>query len=153
MLEFLKRAAPWLLAAVMFAGGYHTANNKWEAKVNAEYTSNLKASEDTRLAVQAEVDKVSKRFQDEMSSLEGSTDRIIADLQSDNKRLRVKVNTSGLTESDVSRCFPNGRVELHPELDERDAKRLIAIGVKGDKWIKALQDTVRALQQDKEVTN
>ena len=34
MLEFLKRAAPWLLAAVMFAGGYHTANNKWEAKAS-----------------------------------------------------------------------------------------------------------------------
>ena len=36
MLEFLKRAAPWLLAAVMFAGGYYTANNMWVAKVNAE---------------------------------------------------------------------------------------------------------------------
>lgn len=142
MLEFLKRAAPWLLAAVMFAGGYHTANNKWEAKVNAEYTSNLKASEDTRLAVQAEVDKVSKRFQDEMSSLEGSTDRIIADLQSDNKRLRVRVNTSGLTESDVSRCFTNGRVELHPET----SKSLIRITQEADLKEKALQDTIRRLQ-------
>ena len=142
MLEFLKRAAPWLLAAVMFAGGYHTANNKWEAKVNAEYTSNLKASEDTRLAVQAEVTKVSKRFQDEMSSLEGSTDRIIADLQSDNKRLRVKVNTSGLTESDISRCFPNGRVELHPAT----SKSLIRIAQEADLKEKALQDTIRRLQ-------
>lgn len=142
MLEFLKRAAPWLLAAVMFAGGYHTANNKWEAKVNAEYTSNLKASEDTRLAVQAEVNKVSKRFQDEMSSLEGSTDRIIADLQSDNKRLRVKVNTSGLTESDISRCFSNGRVELHPET----SKSLIRITQEADLKEKALQDTIRRLQ-------
>lgn len=142
MLEFLKRAAPWLLAAVMFAGGYHTANNKWEAKVNAEYTSNLKASEDTRLAVQAEVNKVSKRFQDEMSSLEGSTDRIIADLKSDNKRLRVRVNTSGLTESDVSRCFTNGRVELHPET----SKSLIRITQEADLKEKALQDTIRRLQ-------
>ncbi|WMM35659.1 Rz-like lysis protein [Escherichia phage pO91] len=142
MLEFLKRAAPWLLAAVMFAGGYHTANNKWEAKVNAEYTSNLKASEDTRLAVQAEVNKVSRRFQDEMSSLEGSTDRIIADLQSDNKRLRVKVNTSGLTESDISRCFPNGRVELH----ESTSRSLIEITQKADLKEKALQDTIRRLQ-------
>lgn len=142
MLEFLKRAAPWLLAAVMFAGGYHTANNKWEAKVNAEYTSNLKASEDTRLAVQAEVNKVSKRFQDEMSSLEGSTDRIIADLNRDNKRLRVKVNTSGLTESDISRCFHNGRVELHPET----SKSLIRIAQEADIKEKALQDTIRRLQ-------
>lgn len=142
MLEFLKRAAPWLLAAVMFAGGYHTANNKWEAKVNEEYTSNLKASENTRLAVQAEVNKVSKRFQDEMSSLEGSTDRIIADLNRDNKRLRVKVNTSGITESDISRCFPNGRVELHPET----SKSLIRIVQEADLKEKALQDTIRRLQ-------
>lgn len=142
MLEFLKRASTWLLAAVMFAGGYHTANNKWEAKVNAEYTSNLKASEDTRIAVQAEVNKVSKRFQDEMSSLEGSTDRIIADLNRANKRLRVKVNTSGLTESDVSRCFPNGRIELHPET----SKSLIRITQEADLKEKALQDTIRRLQ-------
>ncbi|QNH91758.1 endopeptidase [Escherichia phage TM1] len=26
--QMFKRAAPWLLAAVMFAGGYHTANSK-----------------------------------------------------------------------------------------------------------------------------
>lgn len=142
MLEFLKRAAPWLLAAVMFAGGYHTANNKWEAKVNAEYISNLKASEDTRLAVQAEVNKVSAEWQDKVSSLEGSTDRIIDDLNRDNKRLRVKVNTSGLTESGVSRCFPNGRVELHPET----SKSLIRITQEADLKEKALQDTIRRLQ-------
>lgn len=148
-LTFIERVAPWLVAGLLFASGYWVADNKWEAKVNEEYTSNLKASEDTRLAVQAEVNKVSKRFQDEMSSLEGSTDRIIADLQSDNKRLRIRVKpTSGTTQSD-GRCVIDG----YAELDERDAKRLIAIGVKGDKWIKALQDTVRALQQDKEVTH
>ena len=81
-----------------------------------------------------------------MSSLEGSTDRIIADLQSDNKRLRIRVKpTSGTTQSD-GRCVIDGSAEL----DERDAKRLISIGLKGDKWIKALQDTIRELQQDKE---
>lgn len=140
--QIFKRAAPWLLAAVMFAGGYHTANNKWEAKVNAEYTSNLKASEDTRLAVQAEVNKVSKRFQDEMSSLEGSTDRIIADLKSDNKRLRVRVKpTSGTTQSD-GRCVIDDRVELHPET----SKSLIRITQEADLKEKALQDTIRRLQ-------
>lgn len=142
MLEFLKRAAPWLLAAVMFAGGYHTANNKWEAKVSNEYITKLEARESQRAAVQGELDKVSAEWQDKMSSLEGSTDRIIADLNRDNKRLRVKVNTSGLTESDVSRCFPNGRVELHPET----SKSLIRITQEADLKEKALQDTIRRLQ-------
>lgn len=142
MLEFLKRAAPWLLAAVMFAGGYHTANNKWEAKVNDEYITKLEARENQRATVQAEIDKVSAEWQDKMSALEGSTDRIIADLNRDNKRLRVKVNTSGRTESDISRCFPNGRVELHPET----SKSLIRITQEADLKEKALQDTIRRLQ-------
>lgn len=142
MLEFLKRAAPWLLAAVMFAGGYHTANNKWEAKVNDEYITKLEARENQRATVQAEIDKVSAEWQDKVSALEGSTDRIIDDLNRDNKRLRVRVNTSGLTESDVSRCFPNGRVELHPET----SKSLIRITQEADLKEKALQDTIRRLQ-------
>ena len=142
MLEFLNRAAPWLLAAVMFAGGYHTANNKWEAKVNDEYITKLEARENQRATVQAEIDKVSAEWQDKMSALEGSTDRIIDDLNRDNKRLRVRVNTSGLTESDVSRCFPNGRVELHPET----SKSLIRITQEADLKEKALQDTIRRLQ-------
>lgn len=142
MLEFLKRAAPWLLAAVMFAGGYHTANNKWEAKVNDEYITKLEARENQRATIQAEIDKVSAEWQDKVSALEGSTDRIIDDLNRDNKRLRVRVNTSGLTESDVSRCFPNGRVELHPET----SKSLIRITQEADLKEKALQDTIRRLQ-------
>lgn len=149
MLKLLRQAVPWLVAGLLFCSGYWVADNKWEAKVNNEYITKLEATEQSRRSVQSEVNKVSKRFQDEMSSLEGSTDRIIADLQSDNKRLRIRVKpTSGPTQSD-GRCIIDG----YAELDERDAKRLIAIGVKGDKWIKALQDTVRALQQDKEVTH
>lgn len=142
MLEFLKKAAPWLLAAVMFAGGYHTANNKWEAKVNDEYITKLEARENQRATVQAEINKVSAEWQDKMSALEGSTDRIIDDLNRDNKWLRVRVNTSGLTKSDVSRCFPNGRVELHPET----SKSLIRITQEADLKEKALQDTIRRLQ-------
>lgn len=142
MLELLRKALPWLAAGLLFCSGYWVADTKWEAKVNAEYISNIKASEDTRLAVQAEVNKVSAEWQDKMSALEGSTDRIIADLNRDNKRLRVKVNTSGLTEHYISRCFPNGRVELHPET----SKSLIRITQEADLKEKALQDTIRRLQ-------
>lgn len=142
MLELLRRCAPWLVAGLLFCSGYWVADNKWEAKVNNEYITKLEARENQRAAVQGEIDKVSKDWQDKMSALEGSTDRIIADLNSDNKRLRVKVNTSGLTESDISRCFPNGRVELHPET----SKSLIRIAQEADLKEKALQDTIRRLQ-------
>ncbi len=142
MLEFLKRAAPWLLAAVMFAGGYHTANNKWEAKVNEEYITKLEARESQRTAIQARVAEVSAEWQDKMYALEGSTDRVINDLNRDNKRLLVKVKTSGLSEPDYSRCFPDGRVELHPET----SKSLIRITQEADLKEKALQETIRRLR-------
>lgn len=142
MLELLRRCAPWLVAGLLFCSGYWVADNKWEAKVSNEYITKLEARENQRSAVQGEIDKVSAEWQDKMSALEGSTDRIIADLNRDNKRLRIRVNTSGLTESDVSRCFPNGRVELHPET----SKSLIRITQEADLKEKALQDTIRRLQ-------
>lgn len=142
MLKLLRQTVPWLVAGLLFCSGYWVADNKWEAKVNDEYITKLEARENQRAAVQGEIDKVSKDWQDKMSALEGSTDRIIADLNRDNKRLRVRVNTSGLTEPDVSRCFPNGRVELHPET----SKSLIRITQEADLKEKALQDTIRRLQ-------
>ncbi len=142
MLELLRRCVPWLVAGLLFCSGYWVADNKWEAKVNNEYITKLEARENQRAAVQGELDKVSAEWQDKMSALEGSTDRIIADLNRDNKRLRVRVNTSGLIESDVSRCFPNGRVELHPET----SKSIIRITQEADLKEKALQDTIRRLQ-------
>lgn len=142
MLKLLRQAVPWLVAGLLFCSGYWVADNKWEAKVSNEYITKLEARENQRSAVQGEINKVSAEWQDKMSALEGSTDRIIADLNRDNKRLRVKVNTSGLTESDISRCFPNGRVELHPET----SKSLIRIAQEADLKEKALQDTIRRLQ-------
>ena len=149
MLEFTKRIVPYLVAIMVFAFGWHLGSQstdaKWKEEVQNEYVKKQTARAETQKAI----DAVSAKYQADLEGLEGSTDRIIADLQSDNKRLRIRVKpTSGTTQSD-GRCVIDG----YAELDERDAKRLIAIGVKGDKWIKALQDTVRALQQDKEVTH
>lgn len=141
-LTFIKRVVPWLVAGLLFASGYWVADNKWEAKVNEEYITKLEARESQRTAIQARVDEVSAEWQDKMSSLEGSTDRIINDLNRDNRRLRVKVNTSGISESDYSRCFPDGRVELHPET----SKSLIRITQEADLKEKALQDTIRRLR-------
>lgn len=146
MLELLRRALPWLAAGFLFCSGYWVADNKWEAKVNAEYITKLQAEDRTRTSVQREVSRISADYQDKLAAMEGSTDRVIADLNRDNKRLRVKVKpTSGTVQAD-GRCLIDG----YAELDERDSKRLIAVGLKGDAWIKALQDTIRKLQQEKE---
>lgn len=142
LLAIVKRIAPWVLAGMLFGLGWHLGSDsmdaKWKQEVHNEYIKRVEAT----ASAQRAINEISAKYQEDLASLEGSTDRIIADLQSDNKRLRVKVNTSGLTESDISRCFPNGRVELHPET----SKSLIRITQEADLKEKALQDTIRRLQ-------
>lgn len=144
MLQFLKRAAPWFFAALLFASGWHMGSNskdaEWKEVIHNEYVKRTEATRST----QAAVDKISAKYQEDLAALEGSTDRIISDLRSDNKRLRVRVKTTGSTQSQCGRV-PDGRAEL----DERDAKRILAVTQKGDAWIKALQDTIRELQKEK----
>ena len=142
LLAIVKRIAPWVLAGMLFGLGWHLGSDsmdaKWKQEVHNEYIKRVDATASTQRAI----NEISAKYQEDLASLEGSTDRIIADLNRDNKRLRVKVNTSGLTEQDSSRCFPNGRVELHPET----SKSLIRIAQEADLKEKALQDTIRRLQ-------
>lgn len=142
LLAIVKRIAPWVLAGMLFGLGWHLGSDsmdaKWKQEVHNEYIKRVEATASTQRAI----NEISAKYQEDLASLEGSTDRIIADLNRDNKRMRVKINTSGLTESDVSRCFPNDRVELHPET----SKSLIRITQEADLKEKALQDTIRRLQ-------
>lgn len=144
MLRFLKLVAPWLCAALLFASGYNIGSNakdaEWKEVVHNEYVKRTEATATT----QREVDAISARYQEEIAALEGSTDRVINDLRRDNKRLSVRVKTTRGTKG-INRCEPDGRAEL----DDRDAKRILAVTQKGDAWIKALQDTIRELQKEK----
>jgi hypothetical protein len=115
---------------------------KWKQEVQNEYVKRVEAAKSTQRAV----DAVSTRYQEDLAALEGSTDRIISDLRSDNKRLRVRVKNTGASDGQC-RFEPDGRAEL----DDRDAKRIIAVTQKGDAWIRALQDTIRELQRKQEI--
>lgn len=111
----------WLLALLitfgLVAGGYwagaHNTSNDYERRILNEYITTQQASENQRSAVQASLDETAKEHQEELAGIEGSTDRIIADLRKSNNGLRVKLATSGASEG-VSRCEPDGRAELHP---------------------------------------
>lgn len=144
MLLFLKRAAPWFFAALLFASGWHMGSNskdaEWKEVIQNEYVKRVEATASTQRAI----DEISTKYQEDIAALEGSTDRIISDLHNDNKRLRVRIKTTGNTQG-VSRCEPDGRAEL----DDRDAKRILAVTQRGDAWIKALQDTIKELQKEK----
>lgn len=143
MLEFTKRIVPYLVAIMVFAFGWHLGSQstdaKWKEVIQNEYVSKQTA----RVQTQAALDEISAKYQADLEGLEGSTDRVIADLRSDNKRLRVQVKPTSVPAGPDGRCLVDGEVELH----EATARRLIEITQKADLKEKALQDTIRKLQR------
>lgn len=146
MLQFLRKLIPWVLAGVLFGLGWHlgsdSMDSKWKQEVHNEYVKRVEATASTQRAL----NEISAKYQEDLAALEGSTDRIISDLRSDNKRLRVRVKTTGTSDGKCG-FEPDGRAEL----DDRDAKSIIAVTQRGDAWIRALQDTIRELQHKQEV--
>lgn len=142
MLKFLQKAIPWFFAALLVVVGYTTGvketNAKWDREVHSEY---IKKDEAKRLQ-QSALSDIARKYQGDIEALEGSTDRVINDLRVDNKRLLVKVKASSQPSGPSGRCEFNGEAELDPE----SAKEIIQVTQRGDKWIEALQDTVRVLQ-------
>lgn len=142
MLEFTKKLVPWLWTIMVFAFGWHygsqSTDANWKEVVHNEYVQKQEATQSTQRAV----GEISAKYQADLEGLEGSTDRIIADLRSDNKRLRVSIKpTTGQLQGD-GRCLVDGPVELH----ETTSRRLIEITEKADLKERALQETIRKLQ-------
>lgn len=146
LLAIVKRTVPWVLAGMLFGWGWQlgadSMDAKWKQEVQNEYVKRVEATASTQRAL----NEISDKYQEDLAALEGSTDRIISDLRSDNKRLRVRVKTTGTADGKCG-FEPDGRAEL----DDRDAKRIIAVTQKGDAWIRALQDTIRELQRKQEI--
>lgn len=146
MLQFLRKLIPWVLAGVLFGWGWHlgsdSMDSKWKQEIQNEYIKKVEATKSTQRAV----DEISAKYQEDLAALEGSTDRIISDLRSNNKRLLVRIKTTGTSDGKCG-FEPDGRAEL----DDRDAKRILAVTQRGDAWIRALQDTIRELQRNREI--
>ena len=143
MLEFLRKLVPWVLAGMLFGCGWQlgadSMDAKWKQEVQSEYVKRVEATASTQRAI----NEISAKYQEDLAALEGSTDRIISDLRSDNKRLRVRVKPTSVAAGPDGRCLVDGSVELH----EATARSLIAITQKADLKEKALQDTIRKLQR------
>lgn len=143
MVQWLRKLLPVILAGALFGYGWHSGaesmDTKWKEEVRREYVKKSKATAET----QAAVDRISKDYQARLMALESSTDKLVTDLRGDNKRLRVRVKQLSATAEGTCRCEPDGRAEL----DDRDAKRILAVTQKADAWIRALQETIRKLQE------
>lgn len=148
MLELLKKALPFLLAVCLFASGWYIGSDRkdseWKEVVHNEYVTKAEARKDK----QASIDKVSAKYQDDLAALQGSTDRIIDDLSRDNKRLRVNVCAPGTARGLNGRCESYVSVELH----ESTVRSLVEITKKADLKERALQDTIRKMQNKQKET-
>lgn len=145
MLKLLRSALPWVLAGTLFMGGWHLglSNERanWKEVIQNEYIERTAATE----ATQVEINRVSQEYQDELAALEGSTDRMLNDLRGSNKWLSVRVKTlTGQLTAD-GRCEFDGRAELH----EADAKRIIGITQAADAHVRALQRTIKEIQNER----
>lgn len=147
MLDFLKRITPWLAAVMLYMAGYSLGYDKAETHykevMHNEYVTKQIATQRTQQAVA----QVSEEYQDTLAGIEGSTDRIIADLRSDNKRLRVKLKP----QAGVVRGDGGCESASTGELDESTSRRLIGITQRGDAQIEALIKTVKELQAERNV--
>lgn len=158
MLNFKRIAIAAVLSVAALTGSYQigkaigSANEKatQQEVLKNDYIKKSEAAIKQHNAVQSALDAIGKKHADDMAGLEGSSDSIIAGLNADNKRLRVKLkNTTGAT-SGSGQCVPT--VDGKAELDDSTSKRLIGITEQGDRWIENLQDTVRVLQSRLEAT-
>lgn len=142
MLELLKRLAPAIVLVLAFSFGMYvgsvTKDNEWKEEVHNEYVTKNEA----RASTQREVDAVSKKYQEDYAALEGSTDGVINELSRDNKRLRANACAPGSARGSNGRCESYVSVELH----ESTVKSLVRITESADLKEKALQDTIRKLQ-------
>ena len=142
MLELLKRLAPAIVLVLAFSFGMYvgsvTKDNEWKEEVHNEYVTKNEA----RASTQREVDAISKKYQEDYAALEGSTDGVINELSRDNKRLRANACAPGSARGSNGRCESYVSVELH----ESTVKSLVRITESADLKEKALQDTIRKLQ-------
>ena len=145
MLYFLKKAAPWSVAAMLYTAGYSLGYDKaefhYKEVMHNEYVTKQIATQRTQQAVA----QISEEYKDTLAGIEGSTDRIIADLRSDNKRLRVKLKPQAGVIKSEGECESASTGEL----DESTSRRLIGITQRGDAQIEALIKTVKELQAER----
>lgn len=133
-----------IIMLINYKLGYDRCNTKWNKRILNEYITKQEATQKT----QEKISKISKDYQEKLSEIEGSTDRIINDLRTSDKQLRVKLSkNSTRKQQNNCGCLTDGKAELDPEF----SRRIIGITQRGDLWIEALQDTIRQMQNQQEV--
>ena len=127
-----------LLVISIYNKGHESGYNKRQVEVIKLEQEYVKKLDLLNVVAQRRLDEVSRGYQQELQDLQTSTSNIIDKLNSDNKRLYVRIKSTS-----NSNCSHRPESSYRAELDEATTRKLIEITKRGDAWIKALQDTLK----------
>ncbi|ARV77567.1 endopeptidase [Pasteurella phage vB_PmuP_PS07] len=141
---FNKHTVIWFLGVLLVSLVYHTGYKSGTAKMQTEIQNVHKRyqSETERLTKEKQqvLNEISKKYQEDLQQVKSEADATIANLTKSNQRLYVKLKS---LPSDHNGASYRPIVDGKAELDDSTARSLIEITKRGDKWIEALQESLR----------
>ena len=138
-----KAVGAFLVLAFVWFSGYSHRDHKADLEALAQRNEYLTQLEEERTTLQGELNEITTRWNQETAQRPSDTADLVADLRDRNIRLRVQLaDTVVASVTGDSEPSADGRAELHPDA----AAFLIGEAQRADSQVKALQNTVRALQ-------
>ena len=145
----LKEIVMWVFlllvgAGIIYAKGYSDSTETHTKKLNEAQIELLNQKEAHRVQLQETQSALEAEWRQKNALVQSAAARTVDELRSSNVRLSVKladVTVASVTGGD--QCRADGRAELHRETSEF----LIGEAQRADSQVKALQATIRNLQE------
>lgn len=145
----LKEIVMWVFLLLAAAGLIYVKGRTDEAeahtkKLNDAQIALMKQKEEHRVQLQETQSKIESEWRQKNQLVASAAARTVDELRGSNIRLSVKLADATVASvTDGNQCRANGRAELHRETSEF----LIGEAQRADAQVKALQATIRNLQE------
>lgn len=140
-------------------GAHYGYNNGYDVKDKeaTQALTTIKLEGEKKLTAlqkekQNEVNQIKTDYDSKLQDLQKSTDTTIANLNSDNVRLRIQIKRSS-NSANTDQCSIAGQSNDYAELSEGSSRYLISQAIKADEWIKHLQALVLELNKQLQEKN
>lgn len=145
----LKEIVMWVFlllvaAGLIYAKGYEDSTETHTKKLNEAQIALMKQKEEHRVQLQETQGKIEGEWRQKNQLVASAAARTVDELRGSNIRLSVKLADATIASvTDGNQCRADGRAELHRETSEF----LIGEAQRADAQVKALQATIRNLQE------
>lgn len=145
----LKEIVMWVFLLLAAAGLIYVKGRTDEAeahtkKLNEAQIELLRLKEEHRVQLQETQSHIEAEWRQKNALVTSAASRTVDELRGSNIRLSVKLADATVASvTDSNQCRADGRAELHRETSEF----LIGEAQRADAQVKALQDTIRNLQE------